>query len=120
MELKGAEAVELYRTPEPVTDLADKPHVLPLTHMSLPASAPPTAAHTGTGATLYYVLAGTGQVSSKGTAEEKQPGNVIYEQPGVLHQWANPGHDPLTLVVAQLSAQPGDPAGSGVSHPEGS
>lgn len=109
IEVEGGDVAEIYRTPEPVTNLAEQPQVLTLTHLSMPSSTPANAPHFRTGAALYYVLSGTGQFTSQGTTEAKQPGSVVYEPSGMTHQWANPGHQPLVLVVANVTPE-GKPA----------
>jgi mannose-6-phosphate isomerase-like protein (cupin superfamily) len=101
--VKTGEISEIYKNQEPITWSPDKEQVLSLAQLSLPPAAPKTAPHSRTGAALYYVLAGTGQFTSHGKTEDKPPGSVIYEPSGLVHQWANPGTEPLTLIVANIA-----------------
>lgn len=105
IEVEGAEVAEIYRTPEPVTRVAEQAQVLTLTHLTVPASTPPNAPHFRTGAALYYVLSGTGQFTSKGATEPKQEGSVVYEPSGMVHQWGNQADQPLVLVVANVTPE---------------
>lgn len=101
--LEKAKITELYRTPNPVPDLAKEPHQFTLAQLSFPPATPQTGTHYRTGAAVYYVLSGTGTFSHQGTTEQKGPGSVVYEPSGMVHQWANPGDLPLQLIVANVS-----------------
>ena len=109
INIRAGEMSQIYRNQAPITWSPDKEQVLSLAQLTFLPSTPMTAPHYRTGAALYYVLSGTGQFSTNGTTEEKAAGSVIYEPSGVLHQWANPGTELLTLVVANVAVQ-GEPA----------
>lgn len=103
LTVKAGEISELYKNQEPITWSPDKDQVLSLALLTLPPAAPKTAPHSRTGAALYYVLSGTGQFTTDGKTEEKPPGSVIYEPSGLVHQWANPGTEPLQLIVGNIA-----------------
>jgi quercetin dioxygenase-like cupin family protein len=44
---------------------------------------------------MYYIISGTGANTVDGKTEAKGPGVVIYEPFGLVHQWGNPGNEPL-------------------------
>ena len=111
IEVEPATIAELYRTSDPITDLAANPQVFTLARLDFPPATAESAPHDRTGAALYYVLSGTGQFTSKETTEQKQAGSVVYEPSGVFHQWANPGDQPLEMIVASISSE-GTPARS--------
>ncbi len=55
---------------------------------------------------------------SNGKIEAKGPGSLIYEQFGLVHQWGNPGNEPLTFLAFNINPEgvaaviPGVPANS--------
>jgi quercetin dioxygenase-like cupin family protein len=106
----GAAAVkELYRTAAPIPDLRSGPYDLNLTQITFPAGMPPNAPHHRSGAALYYIVSGTGANIVDGKTEAKGPGSLVYEPYGLVHQWGNPGGEPLTFVTFNIN-QEGVPA----------
>jgi len=113
----GAAAVkELYRTVGPIPDLKSGPYDLNLTQVTFPAGMPSNAPHHRSGAALYYIVSGTGANTVDGKTEAKGPGSLVYEPYGLVHQWGNPGNEPLTFVTFNINQEgvaavlPGVPA----------
>ena len=106
---------ELYRTAAPIPDLKSGPYDLNLTQVTFPAGMPSNAPHYRSGAALYYIVSGTG-ANTVGETEAKGPGSLIYEPYGLVHQWGNPGNEPLTFVSFNINQEgvaavlPGTPA----------
>src|SRR5882762_9881007 len=106
---------ELYRTVAPIPDLKSGPYDLNLTQVTFPAGMPSNAPHYRSGAALYYIVSGTG-ANTVGETEAKGPGSLIYEPYGLVHQWGNPGNEPLTFVSFNINQEgvaavlPGTPA----------
>ena len=107
---------ELYRTAAPIPDLKSGPYDLNLTQVTFPAGMPSNAPHYRSGAALYYIVSGTGANTVGGKTEAKGPGSLIYEPYGLVHQWGNPGNEPLTFVSFNINQEgvaavlPGTPA----------
>lgn len=107
---------ELYRTVAPIPDLKSGPYDLNLTQVTFPAGMPSNAPHYRSGAALYYIVSGTGANTVGGKTEAKGPGSLIYEPYGLVHQWGNPGNEPLTFVSFNINQEgvaavlPGTPA----------
>ena len=107
---------ELYRTAAPIPDLKPGPHDLNLTQVTFPAGMPSNAPHHRSGAALYYVVSGTGANTVDGKTTAKGPGSLVYEPYGLVHQWGNPGNEPLTFVTFNMNQEgvaavlPGVPA----------
>jgi class 3 adenylate cyclase len=55
-------------------------------------------------------------VNVDGKAEARGPGSLIYEPYAVVHQWGNPGNEPLTFLAFNINPEgvaavlPGAPA----------
>ncbi len=96
---------ELYRTAAPIPDLKSGPHDLNLTQVTFPAGMPSNAPHYRSGAALYYIVSGTGANTVGGKTEAKGPGSLIYEPYGLVHQWGNPGSEPLTFVSFNINQE---------------
>jgi quercetin dioxygenase-like cupin family protein len=106
----GAATVkELYRTAAPIPGLKSGPYDLNLTQVTFPAGMPSNAPHHRSGGALYYIVSGTGANTVGGNTEAKGPGSLIYEPYGLVHQWGNPGSEPLTFVSFNIN-QEGVPA----------
>jgi quercetin dioxygenase-like cupin family protein len=111
-----AAAKELYRTAGPIPDLKSGPYDLNLTQVTFPAGMPSNAPHHRSGAALYYIVSGTGANTVDGKTEAKGPGSLVYEPYGLVHQWGNPGNEPLTFVTLNINHEgvaavlPGVPA----------
>lgn len=100
---------ELYRSPEPLPSLQAGPHEFSLTRVSLPPAMPPNPPHSRSGAALYFIAAGNGTFIAEGKTEPRRTGMAHFEPHGLVHQWANPGNEPLVLIQANIS-QEGIPA----------
>jgi mannose-6-phosphate isomerase-like protein (cupin superfamily) len=96
---------ELYRTAAPIPDLKSGPYDLNLTQVTFPAGMPSNAPHYRSGGALYFVVSGTGANTVGGKTEAKGPGSLIYEPYGLVHQWGNPGSEPLTFVSFNINQE---------------
>jgi quercetin dioxygenase-like cupin family protein len=111
-----AAARELYRTAAPIPDLKPGGYDLNLTRVTFPAQMASNAPHHRSGAALYYIISGTGANTVDGTTVQKAPGSLIYEPHGLVHQWGNPGSEPLTFLAFNINPEgvaavlPGAPA----------
>jgi quercetin dioxygenase-like cupin family protein len=107
---------ELYRTANPIPDLKPGGHDLNLTRVTLPAQMPSNAPHHRSGAALYFVISGTGANTVDGKIEARGPGSLIYEPYALVHQWGNPGNEPLIFLAFNINPEgvaavlPGAPA----------
>src|SRR6266513_4483671 len=107
---------ELYRTANPIPDLKPGAYDLNLTRVTFPAQMPSNPPHHRSGAALYFISAGTGANTVDGKTEAKGPGVLIYEPFGLVHQWGNPGNEPLTFLAFNINPDgvgavlPGAPA----------
>jgi quercetin dioxygenase-like cupin family protein len=107
---------ELYRTAAPIPDLKAGGYDLNLTQVTFPAQMPSNAPHHRSGAALYYVVSGTGANTSDGKTVARAPGAFIYEPYDLVHQWGNPGSEPLTFLTFNINPDgvaavlPGAPA----------
>jgi quercetin dioxygenase-like cupin family protein len=115
-EAAPAAVQELYRTAAPIPNLKPGGYDLNLTRITFPAQMPPNAPHHRSGAALYYIVSGTGANTIEGKTAAKGPGSLIYEPFALVHQWGNPGNEPLTFLVFNLNPEgvaavlPGAPA----------
>ncbi len=100
-----ATVVELYRTAAPIPDLKSGSYDLNLTRVTFPPQMPSNPPHHRSGAALYYILAGTGANTVGGTISNKGPGSLIYEPSSVVHQWGNPGAEPLTFIAFNINPE---------------
>ena len=96
---------ELYRTAAPIPDLKSGPYDLNLTQVTFPAGMPSNAPHYRSGAALYFIVSGTGANTVGGKTEAKGPGSLVYEPYGLVHQWGNPGNEPLTFVSFNINQE---------------
>jgi quercetin dioxygenase-like cupin family protein len=117
-EVAPAVVKETYRTAAPIPDLTPGGHDLNLTRVTFPAHMPSNAPHHRSGAALYYVLSGTGANTVDAKTIARGPGSFIYEPYGLVHQWGNPGDEPLTFLTFNINREgvaavlPGAPAKS--------
>jgi quercetin dioxygenase-like cupin family protein len=115
-EMASAAVRELYRTSAPIPGLKSGVHDLNLTRVTFPAQMPSNPPHHRSGAALYYILSGTGANTVDGKTAEKGPGSLIYEPYGLVHQWGNPGNEPLMFLAFNINPEgvaavlPGAPA----------
>ena len=109
---------ELYRTAAPIPDLKPGGYDLNLTRVTFPAQMPSNPPHHRAGAALYFIISGTGANTIDGKTAERGPGSLIYEPYGLVHQWGNPGNEPLTFLAFNINPDgvaavlPGAPAKS--------
>ena len=96
---------ELYRAASPIPDLKPGGYDLNLTRVTFPAQMPSTPPHHRSGAALYYVISGTGANTVDGTTAQRAPGSLIYEPYGLVHQWGNPGSEPLTFLAFNINPE---------------
>jgi quercetin dioxygenase-like cupin family protein len=118
VETAPATVKELYRTAAPVPDLKPGNYDLNLTRVSFPAHMESNPPHHRSGAALYFIISGTGANTVNGTTIAREPGTLIYEPYGLVHQWGNPGSEPLTFLAFNINPDgvaavlPGAPAKS--------
>jgi quercetin dioxygenase-like cupin family protein len=117
-ETARATVKELYRTAAPIPDLKPGGYDLNLTRVTFPAQMPSNPPHHRSGAALYYIVSGTGANTVDGKTEVRGPGSLIYEPYGLVHQWGNPGNEPLIFLAFNINPDgaaavvPGAPAKS--------
>jgi quercetin dioxygenase-like cupin family protein len=115
-ETAPAAVRELYRTVAPIPDLKPGGYDLNLTRITFPAQMPSNPPHHRSGAALYYIISGTGANTVDGKTEAKGPSSLIYEPFDLVHQWGNPGNEPLTFLAFNINPEgvaavlPGAPA----------
>ncbi len=96
---------ELYRTANPIPDLQPGGYDLNLTRVTFPAQMPSNQLHHRSGAALYYVISGTGANTIEGKTEARGPGSLIYEPYALMHQWGNPGNEPLIFLAFNINPE---------------
>jgi quercetin dioxygenase-like cupin family protein len=107
---------ELYRTAAPIPDLKPGGYDLNLTRVTFPAQMPSNPPHHRSGAALYFIVSGSGANTVDGKTEARGPGSLIYEPHALVHQWGNPGNEPLTFLAFNINPEgvaavlPGAPA----------
>jgi quercetin dioxygenase-like cupin family protein len=117
-ETAPAAVRELYRTAAAIPELKPGGYDLNLTRVTFPAQMPSNPPHHRSGAALYYIISGTGANTVDGKTEARGPGSLIYEPFGLVHQWGNPGNEPLTFLAFNINPDgvaavlPGAPAKS--------
>jgi quercetin dioxygenase-like cupin family protein len=104
-ETAPAVVKEVYRTTAPIPDLRPGGYDLNLTRVTFPAGMPSNAPHHRSGAALYYVLSGTGANTIEGKVISRPPGSFIYEPFDLVHQWGNPGNEPLTFITFNINPE---------------
>src|SRR5258708_32057791 len=115
-ETAPAAVRELYRTATPIPDLKPGGYDLNLTRGTFPAQMPSNLPHHRSGAALYYLISGTGAEQIDGKTEARGPGSLIYEPYALVHQWGNPGNEPLIFLAFNINPEgvaavlPGAPA----------
>ena len=102
-EVAPASVKELFRTAGPIPDLKAGSYDLNLTRVTFPARMPSNPPHHRSGAALYYIVSGTGANTVEGKTEQRAPGSLIYEPFGLVHQWGNPGDEPLTFLAFNIN-----------------
>ena len=115
-ETAAAVVRELYRTANPIPDLKPGAYDLNLTRVTFPAGMPSNPPHHRSGAALYFIISGTGANTVDGKTEARGPGSLIYEPYDLVHQWGNPGNEPLIFLAFNINPEgaaavlPGAPA----------
>jgi quercetin dioxygenase-like cupin family protein len=118
VETAPAAVRELYRTAAPIPDLKPSGYDLNLTRVTFPAQMPSNPPHHRSGAALYYIISGTGANTVDGKTEARGPGSLVYEPYALVHQWGNPGNEPLIFLAFNINPEgvaavlPGAPATS--------
>jgi quercetin dioxygenase-like cupin family protein len=116
VETAPAEVRELYRTANPIPDLKPGAYDLNLTRVTFPAQMPSNPPHYRSGAALYFIISGTGANTIGSETEARGPGSLIYEPHALVHQWGNPGDEPLVFLAFNINPEgvaavlPGAPA----------
>jgi quercetin dioxygenase-like cupin family protein len=105
VETAPAVVSELYRTATSIPDLQPGGYDLNLTRVTFPALMPSNLPHHRSGAALYYILSGTGANTVDGKTEARGPGSLIYEPYGLVHQWGNPGNEPLIFLAFNINPE---------------
>jgi len=100
-----AVVTELYRTATPLPELKSGSYELNLTRVTFPPGMPSNPPHHRSGAALYYIVSGTGANTVAGKTEDRSPGSLIYEPFGLVHQWGNPGSEPLTFLAFNINPE---------------
>jgi quercetin dioxygenase-like cupin family protein len=96
---------ELYRTAAPLPELKPGSYELNLTRVTFPPGMPSNAPHHRSGAALYYIVSGIGANTVNGKTADRGPGSLIYEPFGLVHQWGNPGSEPLTFLAFNINPE---------------
>src|ERR1700726_2729194 len=104
-ETASAAVRELYRTAAPIPDLKPGGYDLNLTRVQFPARMPSNLPHHRSGAALYYIISGTGANTIDGKTEARGPGSLIYEPYALVHQWGNPGEEPLIFLAFNINPE---------------
>jgi len=105
VETAPAAVRELYRTEIPIPDLKPGGYDLNLTRVTFPAQMPSNPPHHRSGAALYYIISGTGANTVDGKTEARGPGSLIYEPYALVHQWGNPGNEPLIFLAFNINPE---------------
>ena len=104
-ETPPAAVKELYRTVRPIPDLKPGSYDLNLTRVTFPAQMPSNPPHHRSGAALYFIISGTGANTIDGKTETRGPGSLIYEPHTLVHQWGNPGSEPLIFLAFNINPE---------------
>jgi quercetin dioxygenase-like cupin family protein len=96
---------ELYRTAAPISDLKPGSYDINLTRITFPAGMPSNPPHHRSGAALYYIVTGAGANTVDGKTDIKGAGSLIYEPFTLVHQWGNPGSEPMTFLAFNINPE---------------
>jgi mannose-6-phosphate isomerase-like protein (cupin superfamily) len=66
---------------------------------------PSNPPHHRSGAALYYIISGTGANTVDGKTEARGPGFLVYEPYALVHQWGNPGNEPLIFLAFNINPE---------------
>jgi quercetin dioxygenase-like cupin family protein len=100
-----ATVIKIYRSPGAIPNIKAGVYDLNLTTATFSPHTPLNPPHHRSGAALYYVLFGTGAYAVGGETARKGVGSVVYETYGLVHQWGNPGDEPLRFVVFNINLE---------------
>lgn len=100
-----AKEKELYHTRSAIPQLKTGSYDITLTKATFPAAMPSNRPHHRTGAALYYIVSGTGADTVDGRASNRGPGSFIYEPASLVHQWGNPGSEPLVMLQFNINPE---------------
>jgi mannose-6-phosphate isomerase-like protein (cupin superfamily) len=100
-----AKVTELFRTTAPLPDLKPSTYDFNLTRVTFPPQMASNPPHYRSGAALYYILSGTGASTVDGKTVERGAGSLVYEPYGLVHQWGNPGDEPLTFLAFNINPE---------------
>lgn len=98
-------ATELRAPAGPLPGLKPGPYEFSLTRVTFPPRFPRNAPHMRSGGALYFILSGTGLITTGGTTEPRGPAALQYEPHGFVHQWENAGDTPLSILQANISPE---------------
>jgi quercetin dioxygenase-like cupin family protein len=103
MEKPPAVVTELARTSAPIPGLKPGPYEFTLARITFPPHFrnPP---HYRSGAALYYVASGAGEVTFSGKTEARPAGATQYEPNDFIHNWAT-GEKPMVMFQANISQE---------------
>lgn len=104
-DMPPAAVKELYRSAAPIPDLKPGSYDINLSRITFPPGMPSNPPHHRSGAALYYMVSGNGANTVDGKVEAKGPGSLIYEPFGLVHQWGNPGGEPLTFLAFNINPE---------------
>jgi len=104
-ETPPAAVKELYRTKAPIPDLKAGGYDINLSRITFPAGMPSNPPHHRSGAALYYIVSGTGANTIEGKTAARGPGSLIFEPFGLVHQWGNPGSEPMTFLAFNINPE---------------
>jgi quercetin dioxygenase-like cupin family protein len=104
-ETPPAAVKELYRTVQPIPDLKPGSYDLNLTRVTFPAEMPSNPPHHRSGAALYFIISGNGANTVDGETETRGPGSLVYEPHTLVHQWGNPGNEPLVFLAFNINPE---------------
>jgi len=90
---------------QPIPDLKPGSYDLNLTRVTFPAQMPSNPPHHRSGAALYFIISGTGANTIDGKTETRGPGSLIYEPHTLVHQWGNPGNEPLIFLAFNINPE---------------
>jgi quercetin dioxygenase-like cupin family protein len=105
VESAPAAVRELFRTAAPIPDLQPGAYDLTLTRVTFPAQMPSNPPHHRSGAALYYIGSGVGANTVDGKTQAWGPGSLIYEPYALVHQWGNPGNEPLIFLAFNINPE---------------
>jgi quercetin dioxygenase-like cupin family protein len=105
VETAHAAVRELFRTATPIPDLQPGGYDLNLTRVTFPAHMPSNPPHHRSGAALYYIVSGVGANTVDGKTEARGPGSLNYEPQALVHQWGNPGNEPLVFLAFNINPE---------------